>query len=100
VGQVQADHAVQCVQHHDPELVHQAGTGPLIAAPAHRGRRAAGVADALVAGAEDQNGQEPVEDEAVIDAGAVTPQRVGVFWQGQGDVDQGEELLAQGVEDA
>jgi hypothetical protein len=83
-------------QHRAAQAVEDAGSDPLIALAPQRGCRAGRITEALVAAAEHQRLGELVEHEAVVDAPAVTAQRMPVDTRRQ----QGEELLAQRLKDA
>jgi hypothetical protein len=96
VREVQADRLVIGVQAGQLQPVPHAQVDPLVAAAAHRRRRARRVGDAFIADAEHQRLDQLVEHDALIDAPSVTAQRmlIDVRWQ------QREELLAQGLKDA
>ena len=96
IRQVQADHLLVGIQAGQLQPVEHAEADPLVAAAAHRRRRARGVGQPLVAGAEHQRLDELGEDHRVVDAAPVTPERMVIEVRRQ----QGQELLAQRVEDA
>src|SRR3954449_4324001 len=96
VGQVQADQPLVGGQHRGAQRLEQPGGDPLVPPPAQRGGRTRPVGEAFVAAAEHQAGDQLVEHDAVIDAPAVTAQRMPV----DAGRDQGEELLAQRIKDA
>jgi hypothetical protein len=99
VLQLQADHPVVGPQRQRVQLLAQAGRGPLLQAAADGAVRAAGRGDALVAGAVDQRGDDVVEDDAIRDAPAVAPQRVGGR-AGGARGQQGGELVPHGLQQA
>lgn len=74
--QVEADGLVVCLQGQVVELSEDASADPLVAPSAHRGRRAGTVSVLLIGAAQDEAGQEFVEDDPVRDARPVTSQRV------------------------
>jgi hypothetical protein len=96
VGQVQADQPLVGGQHRAAQPIEETSGNPLVASAAERRRRAASIAEAFVAAAEDEGLDDLVEDDVVGDAPAVTAQRMAVDARRQ----LGEELLAQRVKDA
>lgn len=96
VGQLQPDHRLIGLQGRHRQLLEEPGGDPFVPAPAHRGGRAAGVGEPLVAAAEDQGLDELVEDHRIGDPGTVTAQRMGHLPRGQ----QRQKLLAQRIDEA
>ncbi len=78
IRQAQTNHAIEGPEHQIEQRVHHAGSDPGVAAPAQRGRGAGRVSDTLIGTAEHEHLHQFVEDEAIGDARAVTPEGMGV----------------------
>jgi hypothetical protein len=96
IGQVQADQPLVGGQHRAAQGLEDARSDPFIASAAQGRGRAGAVGEAFVATAEDEGFDDLVEDDAIVDPGAMASQRMPVVasWQ------QGEEFLAQRLKDA
>jgi hypothetical protein len=96
IGQVQADQPLVGGQHRAAQGLEDAGSHPFIASAAQGGGRAGRIGEAFIAATEDEGLDELVEDDAIVDPGAMASQRMPVVARGQ----QGEEFLAQRLKDA